>query len=250
MVLTDRDRRIVSAVADFGILTRTQLGQHLQFGSVTRANAVLLRLVRHDYLTRRLQPTVRGSRRQTYVVGPRGLELLEGASEQHQRTRRGWREASDLFVEHRLLVNDLRLVLHHTRTAGYELRRWVGETELRRMNLGVVPDGFAEYHIDGKSFCIFLEADNGTETLGRWRLKVTQYRDLAFSGRFHTEFAREYFRVLVLLPGGRRLESVRREVSRQTHQLFWFTTFDELQTSGLFAPIWRRPAGKGSLSLT
>jgi len=250
MVLTDRDRQIVTAVGEFGILSRVQLARHLRFGSVTRANAVLLRLTRHGYLTRRLQPSLQGTRRQTYLLGLRGAELLAGARDQPRTARRRWREASDLFVEHRLLVNDIRLGFQQWLIAGYAMRTWTNETALRNLNLGVIPDGYCEYDLRGKSFAVFVEADNGTETRARWRQKTTQYLDLAMTGRFHALFHRQYFRVLVVVPSPRRLESLLGEIARQTKRLFWLTTSNALVTAGPFGPIWYRPDGTAHQSLT
>jgi hypothetical protein len=241
MMLTDRDCRLIAAVADFGILTRAQIASHLAFGSVTRVNAVLLRLVRHGYLTRRLQPTVFGTRRQTYIVGLRGLELLAGSRVLQSNARRGWREVSDLFVEHRLLVNDVRLAFEHASMEGYHLRTWKGEAELKALNLGLIPDGYADYDLDGKSYAVFIEADNGTETLGRWRQKVANYLDLAYSGRYQSALGRQYFRVLVTVPSLGRLQSVLSQVARQTDRLFWLTTVRTLAECGPFAAIWYRP---------
>jgi hypothetical protein len=247
MVLTARDRRIVTAVAEFGLLSRHQIARHLRFGSVTRANAVLLRLMRNRYLVRRIQPTLNGSRRQLYILGPLGVELMAPTGDRVNRRR--WKEASDLFAEHQLLVNDVRLEFEHARVDGYRLLRWLTEHELRSRNLGIIPDGYAEYELAGKTFACFIEVDNGTETLVRIQQKAAAYLDLALSGRFESRFDRRFFRALMILPSAGRRKTVQLEVARRTDRLFWFTTFEALATAGPFGPIWQRPGQDAPQSL-
>jgi hypothetical protein len=250
MILTDRDRQIVAAVANFGILTREQIAMHLRFGSVTRANAVLLRLTRHQYLARRLQPSVRGTRRLTYVLGSVGAELLGYSQKGRDRnTRRRWVSASDLFVEHQLAVNDVRLLFQHLDVSGYEFTSWRTERQLALLNVGVVPDGYCEYRVVDRSYGVFVEVDNGTESQSRWRQKVTAYLALAFGGKFTERFHRQFFRVLVTAPSERRLTGIAREIARRTDQIFWLALQSDLLHQGPLAHIWRRPTDSGPYSL-
>src|SRR5712692_835797 len=162
MVLTTRDRQILVDLATFSTLTRQQLQRLGHFGSKTRANAVLLRLVRFHYLTCRRQPTVAGNRRAVYMLGPRGLQLLSGASDSPERQRRRMKLLSDLFLEHQLLVNDVRLGFHN---GGRDVRlgRWLTDASLRDLRLEIVPDGYAEYETSDGTFAAFIELDRGTE---------------------------------------------------------------------------------------
>lgn len=248
MVLTARDRQLITAVADFGVLTREQIARHLRFGSVTRVNAVLLRLSRHGYLERRPQPSLVGSRRLTYVLGRAGAELLGATNILPDRRR--WQRASDLFLDHRLFVNDVRLTFAECDAAGYGMQRWLAENQLRDLHLGFIPDGYCEYRIGDKTFACFLEADNGTESRRRWQEKISAYTDLAFSGRFADRFARQFFRVLVITTSPRRADNIRRETANQTDRLFWFTSRSAFAERGPFAPIWSRPLPGAPQSLT
>jgi hypothetical protein len=248
MVLTDRDRRIIEAIAKFGIATREQISKHLKFGSVTRANAVLLRLFLHGYLDRRLQPSLRGTRRLTYVVGPHGDELL-GPSTESAMGRRRWSLLSDLFVDHQLDVNDVRLAFEHLEHQRYEFVRFLSERELAAMKLEFVPDGYCEYRLEGKSYSLFLEIDRGTESMGRWTSKVKAYLRLAHGGDFSGKFGRRFFRVLVSAPSGRRLKNLTREIARHTDRIFWLAVHAELLGHGPFGFICYRPDGAGPKSL-
>lgn len=246
MVLTARDREVVALVARLEALTRVQIAQALSFGSVTRANAVLLRLARHGYLHRRYQPTLSGTRRAVYILGKTGHELVG----ERQNANSRMSSSSDLFLEHRLFVNDVWLSFAMLKHDGYNLTRWTAEGELRERNLGIIPDAYAEYMFNAQAFAAFIEADLGTESLKRWEIKVSAYTHLAFSGKFAQAFGRRYFRVLVVAPSDRRVDNLRKAIAAQTERIFWLTTRQQLAQSGLFGVIWRRPADHAVKSLT
>jgi hypothetical protein len=245
--LTPRDVCLVSAVDDFGVMSRDQVRRHLSFGSVTRVNAVLLRLVRHEYLERRYRPSVQGTREPVYRLGRGGAELVDRSSGRTHRDRRRWYEASDLFVEHQLRLNDIRLAFMREQSAGFELRKWTAERELAADKPALIPDAYCEYSVSRGMFSVFIEADLGTETMRRWQAKTAGYLRWAFGGEFERRFSRKFFRVLVVTTSERRLSFVRKEIAQQTERIFWLTTFHRLATEGLLAPIWVRPQGPDNL---
>lgn len=245
MVLTDRDALVVREVHAFQLLTRDQLVRLGHFGSKTRANATLLRLVRFGYLARRYQPSVAGTRRALYFVGPQAGSLLPGPTLTADRRRVA--QLSDLFIAHQLLVSDVRLAFHSP-VVGYRLTRWMSDIDLRPLALGLVPDGYVEYELQGRTFGAFVEVDRGTETLGRWVAKVNAYLALAASGRSRTLLARQFFRVLVVAPSGARLTNLRRATATRTDRMFWFTSPDQL-SAGPFAQVWWRPVETSRHSL-
>jgi hypothetical protein len=251
MVLTDRDSKLIHAVANLGIVTREQITRHLRFGSVTRANAVLLRLFRHEYLGRRQQPSLRGTRRLTYFIGPRGQELMGLSPESTAANgRRRWPLVSDLFVDHQLDVNDIRIAFESLQSPGYGFVRFLSERELAAMNLPLTPDGYCEYRLLEKSFALFLEVDRGTEPRSRWTTKINAYLQLAYQGTFAEKYGRRFFRVLVTVPSARRLKGIAHEISKRTERIFWLAVHDDFLQQGPFAPIWHRPNGSGPQSLT
>lgn len=247
MRLTDRDVAIVRAVARFGVLTRTQIARHLAFRSVTRVNAVLLRLASHGYLRRRVQPTLHGTRRLTYTLGRLGAELVDDPS---VRSHSDWQGRSDLFLDHELHVNDVRLAFEEQGLPDYRLIDWLTPSGLRAQALGVIPDGCVQYTLNNLTFVAFIEADLGTESRARWRSKVESYRRLALSGRHEQVFGLRFFRVLVVTTTERRLVNIAGEIARQTEQIFWLTTFDELLAKGPLGSVWRRPKDHSFQSLT
>ena len=243
MVLTDRDVAIVRSVASCIALTGEQLRRHHRFGSVGRANATLLRLVRHGYLARRFQPTLAGTRRPVYLAGHRGMQLLgEG-----RRARKG---ASDLFLHHLLLVNDVRLAFHDERSPGYRFERWLSEAQLREMRFTPLPDGFVEYSVDGATYSAFIEVDRSTEGLRRFDEKVRSYLDLAFSGNYERLFRKRFFRTLVVTRDASRMDSLRASIGSRTDKIFWLAPAPELLEKGPMLAEWARPRSTRRHSLT
>jgi hypothetical protein len=248
--VTDRDVRILEDVAEFGLMTREQIRRRQRFGSLTRVNTTLLRLVRAGYLSRRFQPTLTGWRRALYYIGPAGLQLLGDRGEGAAADRRRLAEWSDLFVEHHILVNEVRLAFADCRYPDYACERWMTETALQRLRVPVKPDGFVEYAVRDRSFAAFLELDRGTESSRRWRQKTEAYLTFAGSGRYERIFGRRFFRVLVVVPTVQRLERLQREIGRYTHEIFWLATIPELLAQGPLACIWSRPADRARHALT
>lgn len=237
MALTSRDVEIIQEVAESGALTREQIRRHHKFGSIVRTNATLLRLARHDYLRRRFQPTLAGTRRAIYLIGSRGHELISATGgTEHNR----FHQASDLFLQHRLMLNDVRFAFCDRIESDYKFALWKGEKELRRHPLPVLPDGYLEYALDGATFAAFIEADRGTEGPGKWLVKARGYVELAFSGLYTRLFGNRFFRVLVIAPTEERARAIARTVSKITTQIFWFTDLTALSESGPLNPIWVR----------
>lgn len=245
MVLTDRDRQVIADVSQFRVLTREQLSRLGHFRSKTRANAVLLRLVKFGYLSRRYQPAIAGTQRALYYLGPNGGTLARGTD---ALERRRIRAISDLFLAHQLLITDVHIGFRQA--AACRVERWLTDEELRASDLGLVPDGHVEYVLAEKHFGAFLELDRGTETLGRFQAKVRAYVHLTTADRYRKAFGRTYFRVLVVAPSATRIEHLRQATAAITDRIFWFTTIERLTVEGPFAPIWLRPTGPERHSLT
>jgi hypothetical protein len=249
MVLTERDRAVLRDVAELELVSRPQFQRRKHFGSRTRANAVLARLVRFGYLATRRQPVVGGSRRVLYHLGPVGQELLGIDSNGNLKGRR-MKQLSDLFIEHHLRTNDVRLGFWVAAHPQYSFDRWITDAALRPLNLGLVPDGYVEYRHSGLSFAAFVELDLGTETLGRWEGKTREYLKLAYSGAFRSAFKHHYFRVLVITSSPGRLQSLQKTIGRITPKIFWLTTIDDVYRDGPMGLIWHRPQGTTLHSLT
>ncbi len=249
MVLTERDRQVVTAVTDFQVLQREQLVRLGLFGSKTRANVRLLRLTKTGYLSRRYLPAVAGTNRALYYPGPLAGDLLGRPLETARKERARTKLLSDLFLEHQLRLTDVRLSFLAQQPL-CQIDRWLSDVVLRQMNLPLIPDAYIEYRLTDKSFAAFIEFDRGTETLTRWDGKARGYLSLAASGRYQTAFNRKFFRVLVLAHSTKRLAHLRSSILRHTDRIFWFTTLAQLVEAGPFGHIWFRPRGDEFHSLT
>jgi hypothetical protein len=227
--LTERDRLVLSETSRFGVVTRDQLIRLKLFGSKTRANERLRKLVAEGYLAARRQPLHVGGPRFVYLPGP---ALKDG-----QETRRRWSDASDLFVHHQLGLVDIRLAFEQHAT----LTRWATDKELASNALGVIPDAYLEYQTHALTFCCFIEYDRGTETVGRVDNKVRAYVELAYSGRFERAFGRRFFRLLLITDSPKRLTVLSDSAARITDKIVRFTTLQQLSQDGPLASIWRRP---------
>ncbi len=236
--LTARDRRILLEVGRFGLITKNQLIRLGVFRSNTRAKERLKALVDEKYLTARPQPIAPGGPRFVYLLGPGVADTQMG--------RRRLAEVSDLFLSHELGLVDIRIAIEQR----IACKHWSAAKDLSSSSLGVVPDAYCEYDLNGLTFCVFVEYDRGTETLARFERKARAYADLAFSGRFEKTFHRKFFRVFVIAESEQRLVNLSSAVARATNRIFWLTTLSELSQHGPLASIWRRPGTDRSEPLT
>jgi hypothetical protein len=248
MVLTERDRELIKLAESYGVLTRDQIWRVLKFGSLTRVNAILLRLTRFGYLRRRFQPTLTGSRRALYLVGHLGWELLSGPSE--GKVRSSWEERSDLFLEHQLAINDVRLAFEAESSPEFRLVRFLSESNLRGRNLPIVPDAYLEWTHGKATTAAFLEADLGTESRKVWAEKLRGYFSLTLGDRFSREFGQPSFQVMVVTTSEKRLSNIRQLVAKHTDKVFLLTTRQAFVRHGPRAAIWQRPKGVELQSLT
>jgi hypothetical protein len=234
--LTSRDRQIIEQVQRFGVLTRDQLIALRLFSSKTRAKERLKRLVEAGYIAARSQSLPAGGPRLVYSPA-------RGAAVGPQRRIR---EASDLFLMHELGLVDIHIAFE-SRTS---VTRWSVAQELESLNIGVIPDAYAEYKAADLTYCAFIEYDRGTETVSRFEHKVRRYLEIARSGRFHQVFGRKFFRVCVIADSPGRSSSLSTAIARQTDKIFRFTTLSQLIHQGPLASIWWRPGTQTLESLT
>lgn len=238
LALTTRDRQVLMEISRFGVMTKGQLIRLGFFGSNTRAKERLKRLVDAEYLAVRQQPIAPGGPRFVYCLGP--------AASDNQTHSRRFQAVSELFLAHELGLVDIRIALErHTAVS-----QWQVGKDLVAANLGIVPDAFCEYDVNGLTFSVFIEYDRGTETQARFARKAKAYADLAFSGRFTAILRRKFFRVFVVTDSAARLSNLSDSIADVTDRIFWLTTLSELSKQGPLASIWRRPGADRLESLT
>jgi hypothetical protein len=236
--VTARDREILEQVQRFGVLTRDHLIALRLFSSKTRAKERLKRLVDAGYLAARPQSLPTGGPRLVYST----VRVIDGSD---SRSRKRLQEASDLFLSHELGLVDVHIAFDSWTT----IRRFLLAKDLESLNLGLIPDAYAEYDIDDLTYCTFVEYDRGTETVSKFERKVRTYVEMARTGRFQQVFHRKFFRVCILTDTRGRLKSLATATARQTDKVFRFTTLSQLIHQGPLASIWWRPGAQSPESL-
>jgi hypothetical protein len=196
------------------------------FGSTTRANARLLALTRAGLLRRTLVGTINGGRKAVYSPAGRRRALVH-----HRPTAAG-------FLQHQLAVAD---VYHAFRSTSSELIEWQSFSAPLLPGSRLIPDGLIRTTADDQPRAIFVEADQGTESLSVWRQKAAKYVELALSGLHEGITGSATFQVVVTAPSERRARSIGRAVQEVTSKLFWITWQGSLKQASPWQPIWLRP---------
>lgn len=226
VITQPRDRRLLDALAVLAVIDRVQAERLGPFGSLQRANARLLQLVRAGLLGRDVHGTIAGGRKCLYRLPGR------------QRVRAQ-------AVSHELAISDAYAALNET-PPNVSIVEW-GSAALP--GAGVIPDLRLTVSAADAAHHLFVEIDCGTETLAVFASKVARYLALAISGQSEEVFGAGRFRVLVAASSPRRLAHLSEVISRQTTKLFWLTTIDALRARSGWEPIWQRPDGTDLVSL-
>jgi hypothetical protein len=258
ILLTERDRQILSAVHSHGFLT-AELMELALFPSAegrawpsSSAYERLRQLWLWGYLERVELPVARvlgGRRPFLYALGQRGLTTIRyqrggaGAAVQRRRLDR----LDHVFVDHDLRAAALWAnVSSQLRERAVRAFSWTPERDLRARRFRVrdpdrpnswlpfLPDGaFEVVYGDGRVQYVLVEIDMGTLTLERFRRKVCAFEELLARGGFERSFHRKHFQVAVLMPNRKRLEHLWRVVRDEVRQFRWdaylFATLDALE---------------------
>jgi hypothetical protein len=250
IIIQERDRHLQRELAVMRVIDRVQAMCIAGFGSITRANARLLALVRAGLLLRFFMGTDAVGKKALYTLSPKGAALVDS---RYGGLRRGRDEVlvADFFVSHQLKINEIYCILKYRPIPIPETRfvRWVSFSKPIATGSALVPDGYAEIAVPGKVLAAFLEVDLGHETRATWVKKVKEYLRLAKSGTFPQKSGQDRFRVLAITNSERRLESIRAATAAVTDKIFWFTTFDAIARDGFWSAIWKRPKGDQCLAL-
>jgi len=263
--LQPRDREIMVAVYSFRMLSREQIETIFGFRCTRRANSRLRKLYDHQYLSRLFLPTVCGSSKAVYYLGPRGVSIV--AEELGldlkviKRKRKTISKLRKLFLPHSLELNDIRIsfslgLANHPET---NLELWIndndckqeyraagqGKDETKRFR----PDGYFRFWYQRKLYGFFLEHDRLTMTVGRFAEKVKTYIDFDVSGYYKQRFGMEYLHVLVITKTRERLNNLKGAVENITHEHFWFTTIEQVTPNTVFSPIWQHAGRQEFLPL-
>ena len=257
MRLTHRDIAVLRCVHDYRVLRRDQI-ESLLFPSKNTANERLKRLYHHRFLQRRWCPVEygQGMSQALYLLDARGAEVLaEQPDADHEHI--GWRASKNLvsssFLEHTLMINDVRIALTlATNQAGARVRQWLGEDTLSASSdhvsipgiprrVAVIPDSYFVLDMVDRRAHFFLEADRATLSNKRWGLRIRAYEAYVRSGHYTRRYATQSLRILTVTTGDKRLANLKATTERVGGgELFWFATHDALEAdTALFSPIWQ-----------
>lgn len=244
LVLQERDRHLLAEIGIMRVVDRDAARHVAPFGSVSRANARLLALLRAGLLRRFFVGTACGGRKALYLLSSSGARLVSAKS---TGPRRGRDElvVADTFLAHQSAVNDLYCQFKYGAGAahGIAFRRWCTFSSPLAPAAPVIPDGYVECERQEKPFAAFLEADLGHERLAVWQAKVRHYLRYAVSGHFAERFGAAQFLVLAVANSPGRMESLRGATAKLTDKIFRFATFEAIRRESVWAPIWRKPQG-------
>ncbi|HEU4560916.1 MAG TPA: replication-relaxation family protein [Longimicrobium sp.] len=227
IILQERDQKLLSALDTMRIVDRRQAMVLMGFTSISRVNARLLQLTRAGIVIRDYIPAQNFGRKAVY-------------------RRTGSRRVTERAAPHLLAINEVELALRES--FGAALRKVQRFSQPIVPGVPLIPDAYVE--IGGASIHpIFIEVDLGSEPRSVWRLKAQAYLSVALSGAFEEAFQQPRFRVAVVASSERRLNSIRQAVRTETDRLFFFSTFESINSDGVRAAIWLRPEGSKHSSL-
>ena len=269
-----RDVRLVVSVHQHRILRRDQL-QRLHFPSKNTANARLRRLHAHGYLARRRLPVEdgQGSSQYLYMLASRGAQLVAdrlGVDLAEIGWKRSQNHASSLFLDHTLMVNDVRIAVElAARRQGDRVQRWITEDELKRSpdrvqiepergrsrRVALVPDAYFCLAFGQRRAHFFLEADRATVPNRRWAQKVLAYLAYLRSGAYARRYGTDCLRVLTVTTSEKRMRNLMRTTQtacadRNGVRLFWFTWLERATPKTILqAPLWHVPGKDEPMAL-
>jgi hypothetical protein len=253
LVLQPRDEAIIEALYDYGILAGEQIDRLIGFGCATRRNARLRALFDHGFVDRKFLPTLQGSPKALYILGRRASEIVSRRLDVDPqrvalRIKRA-RETKDLFLNHRLQLNETRLSFALAINANPDMRLELWRTEPELSGSPLIPDAYCRYSFQGKVFSFFFELDRSTESHRRFKAKIHEYLNYGLTGSYQREYGFKFFRVLIAAPSDARLANLQKLIAGITNKMFWLAATSEIRPETLFGPIWQRPGKDGRFAL-
>jgi hypothetical protein len=263
--LEPRDEQLLCDLFLQRLMSRGQI-ERLYFSSTGRCNTRLRQLFDHKFVARFYPPIAPYGAQALYTLGSMALPLVARRLEMElpEVIRYHRRSKTPTFIEHTLAIVDTWIAFQEAlkNHASWELDLWLPELQCRHeYDIRAVggswrkeafkPDAFARLaQRDSNDFHnYFIEVDLGHTSSRQFLNKLLTHQRYLESGLFKESFEMESFRTLVITVGERRLRNLRSLVAAQNSDLFWFTTFDNLQQKGPLSPIWSKPSSQALESI-
>lgn len=276
LALGPRDEALLTALFLNRTMTRGQI-QALFFSSVPRCNARLRQLFDWRYLSRAYLPTAPFGSQALYSVGKAALPLITqfldqtGIRADEADVAAQCRRPALSLLEHTLAIGDVYIAVQKAVAARPQIRldHWLPERfcrheyEVRRADGSAgsgtgrwrkevfQPDAFLRLTREASpaTHNYFLEVDRGHTNSRQFAGKLRTHARFLGSGLFADVFGWPDFHTLVVTTGQKRLDNLRALAEREGSTLFWFTTSEAVDRSGILAPIWRAPFTADALEL-
>ncbi|MET7710614.1 replication-relaxation family protein [Micromonospora sp. NPDC005413] len=187
--ITNRDRQLLQLLDDHQVLTTDQIHRMLFLARRT-CQIRLGELAALGLLDRfRFARAGGGSQPWHWTLGHQGHRFQAAAHRRPEPTVRTTRQAVDRLsanpnLTHLLIANEffVRLTVHARQHPQARLDRWWPETMTTRQFRTITADGHGLWSVADTTVGFFLEADTGTESLGRVVAKLDRYAQLIRRG--------------------------------------------------------------------
>lgn len=187
--LTGRDRHLLALLDDHQVLTTDHV-HRLLFHARRTCQLRLNELRALGLLERfRFARPGGGTYPWHWTLGHHGHRFQAAARGRAEPTARGSRQrilrlSANPHLPHLLCANEffVRLAAHARADPGVRLDRWWSESTARQQFLSIQPDGHGLWTAGDSTVGFFLEADTGSEPLGRLLAKLDAYAALGDRG--------------------------------------------------------------------
>ncbi|MFI7578289.1 replication-relaxation family protein [Micromonospora sp. NPDC049497] len=187
--ITSRDRLLLHLLDDHQVLTTDQIHRML-FHAQRTCQLRLNELATLGLLDRfRFARDGGGSHPWHWTLGHHGHRFQAAAHHRPEPTLRATRQrlhrlSANPRLHHLLTVNEffVRLTAHTRQHPHARLDRWWSETTTTQQFRTITADGHGLWSVDDTTVGFFLEADTGTEPLGRVVAKLDRYAQLIRRG--------------------------------------------------------------------
>jgi hypothetical protein len=187
--ITARDRQLLELLDEHQVLTTGQVHRVL-FSARRTCQLRLNELAALGLVERfRFPRDGGGSQPWHWTLGHHGHRFQAAAHQRPEPTARASRQlvarlSANPHLTHLVLANEffVRLTAHARRDPHARLDRWWSETVTTNQYRTITADGHGLWSVDGVTVGFFLEADTGTEPLGRLVAKLDRYATLTRRG--------------------------------------------------------------------
>ena len=187
--ITSRDRLLLQLLDDHQVLTTGQIHRML-FSARRTCQLRLAELAALGLVERfRFSRDGGGSQPWHWMLGHNGHRFQAAAHERPEPTPRAsnqtvQRLSANPHLPHLVLANEffVRLTEYGRRHGEARLDRWWSEQVTTKQYRTITADGHGLFSVDGMTVGFFLEADTGSEPLGRVVAKLDRYAKLIRRG--------------------------------------------------------------------